>query len=148
MKRLTKLIDRFSEHALHDDALFARGMCYRQTKKYDKAIADIDRYLSTQTDSPQRADALYEQGLAESLNGQYQQAIETLDQLMKETPEYAHGDKVLYELAWAYKSLAEEQAAGDKFAALAEDHPDSSLAAESHFHVGENAYARKTMRRQ
>ena len=137
------LIDQHGTHALKDDALFARGMCFRQAKKYAEAIANIDQYLNENPDAPQRADALYERGLSEALAEQPEKAADTFSELLKQFPDYPNGDKVLYELAWAYKVLSREAEASQTFASLAEKYPASSLAAEAHFHVGENYYNQK-----
>ncbi len=118
-------------------------MCFRQAKKYAEAIANIDQYLNENPDAPQRADALYERGLSEALAEQSEKAADTFSELLKQFPDYPNGDKVLYELAWAYKVLSREAEASQTFASLAEKFPASSLAAEAHFHVGENDYNQK-----
>ncbi|MBC8875541.1 MAG: tetratricopeptide repeat protein, partial [Planctomycetes bacterium] len=59
---------------------------------------------------------------------------------------YANADKVLYELAWAYKSSGDDAKQADaiaNFAKLASGYPDSSLAAEANFHVGESHYEKR-----
>ncbi len=47
---------------------------------------------------------------------------------------------MLYELAWSLKQQDKEKEAADAFAQLAEQWPDSPLAAEARYHVGEFAY--------
>ncbi len=61
---------------------------------------------------------------------------------MTASPNYAAADKVTYELAWACKSVPEDAKKAEAvaaFAELASKYPDSPLAAEANFHVGEVA---------
>lgn len=131
------------QHALVADAHLALGMCLRQTGKLDEAIQEIDLFLSGQRDAANKADALYERGLAEVALKHFGKAAETFQEVLKTNPQYAAADKIVYELAWAYKSVpddAKKKEAAAAFAQLAGKYPDSPLAAEANFHVGESHY--------
>ena len=67
-------------------------------------------------------------------------AAATFQTLLKDDPKYAGADKVLYELAWALKQQGKEKESAEVFARLAAERPDSPLAAEAQYHVGEFAY--------
>ncbi len=140
-KTLTTLVDEHPDHSLVADAHFARGMCRRQEGRYAEAIKDIDAYLQSQPDATKQCDALYERGLAQVAMEDFAAAAETFQEVLTTSPEYASADKVLYEMAWAYKSTGgEAEKAVAAFADLATKHPDSPLAAEANFHVGESLY--------
>ena len=143
---LTALIKDHADHALVPDARFARAMCRRQAGELDGAIEDVNAYLATKPELNNRCDALYERGLAEVALKKLPDAAATFEELLKANEKYAAADKVLYELAWAYKSLddkAQNAEAVATFGKLAAAHPDSPLAAEANFHVGEAAYEKK-----
>ncbi len=90
-----------------------------------------------------RADALYIRGLCESALGRNDDARETFASILKDHPQYPRADRVLYELAWVLKSAGQTQAADEQFARLADQFPESGLAAEANYHVAENHYREK-----
>jgi len=142
----TALITNHAEHKLVPNAHFARGMCRRQTGQFDEAIKEINTYLQSEPDLANKLDALYERGLAEVALEKHTVAATTFLQLLRENPQYANADKVLYELAWAYKSTGDDSKQADAvvaFAKLATHFPDSPLAAEANFHVGESHYEKR-----
>ncbi|QDU99087.1 tetratricopeptide repeat protein [Lignipirellula cremea] len=142
----TKVITDWPDHALQPQSLSARGMCYRQTGKYEEAVADFDNFLKTDAKPRDKADALYEKGLALVELKKYEEAVKALNEVLTVDPEYPATDQVLYELAWAYKSQDDDEAKAQAlktFASLAEKFPKSSRAAEAFVHVGENLYAEK-----
>jgi len=137
------LVKSHPQHALIADTHFALGMCLRQVGKFEEAVQEIDLYLSGQGDAANKAEALYERGLAEVALKNFGKAAETFQQLLTASPDYAAADKVTYELAWALKSVpgdAKKAEAVTAFADLAGKYPDSPLAAEANFHVGESHY--------
>jgi len=139
----TSMLESWPDHTLQAATLYARAMCQRQTGAYDMAIADIDAFLKTEPAPREKSNALYEKGLSLVSLKKYPEAVEALAAVLKDDPEYPAVDKVLYELAWAYKTQETEEAdakAVETFALLATKHPDSPLAAEAHFHVGEDLY--------
>jgi TolA-binding protein len=143
---LTTLLTKHEKHSLAAEARFARVLCRRQSGDLQGAIEDADAYLATNPELNPRCDALYERGLAQVALKKSAEAAATFEELLKANAKYASADKVLYELAWALKSLeepAQQSAAVARFAKLATEHPDSSLAGEANFHVGEAHYAKK-----
>jgi cellulose synthase operon protein C len=143
IESFTRLIADHPEHSLVADAYFARGTGRRQVRQYQQAIEDLDAYLKTEPDLANRSDALYERGLAQVALGQWSEATATLQELLEANPQYTHRDQVLYEIAWAYQSMddaAQQARAVSWFARLVERNPDSPLAAEAWFHVGESQY--------
>lgn len=143
IETLNALVKGHPEHTLVSDTHFALGMCLRQADRPEEAIKEIDLYLSGQGDAANKAEALYERGLAEVALKNFGKAAETFQQLLTASPNYAAADKVTYELAWACKSVpgdAKKAEAVAAFADLASKYPDSPLAAEANFHVGESHY--------
>ncbi|MCL4202167.1 MAG: tetratricopeptide repeat protein [Pirellulaceae bacterium] len=139
----TSLITDHAEHALVGDSYYARALSRRQAGQYEGAIEDLDAFLKTDPDLAAKSDALYERGLAQVALKQWPAAAATFQQLLEGNTDYAYKDKVLYEVAWAYKSMdeaAKQAEAIPWFARLAKESPDSPLAAEAMFHVGESLY--------
>jgi len=133
-------------HELVADAYFARAVTRRQAGQYAEVLEDVERFLAFEPSAEDRGEALYQRGLAEVALDQWEDAIATFEQVLQMEPAYSGTDKVLYETGWALKSMdqTERQAeAVDVFARLVEEHPDSPLAAEAHFHVGEAAYGER-----
>lgn len=140
---LTTLLKDHAGHALLADATFARAMCRRQAGELDGALEDVNAYLATKPELNSRSDALYERGLVQVALKQLAAAAATFQEVLKANEKYAGADKVLYELAWAYKSMddkAKNAEAVTTFGKLATTFPESPLAAEANFHVGEAAY--------
>ncbi|MDX1944560.1 MAG: tetratricopeptide repeat protein, partial [Pirellulaceae bacterium] len=143
VESFTSLLTKFPDHQLKADGLLGRAMSRRQAGDAKAAIADLDDYLKTNPDQAHKSDALYEKGLAQVALNDFAGAITTLDDLLKADAKYAAADSVLYEIGWAYKSQEKHAEAVPVFARLAAEHPDSSLAAEAWFHVGEDKYEKK-----
>ncbi|MEZ6116052.1 MAG: tetratricopeptide repeat protein [Pirellulaceae bacterium] len=140
----TSLIEKFPKHRLADQALYSRAMSRQQAGDFESALEDTQAYLSVEGRTDQeKADALYVKGLSELGLKQTDQAITTLTSVQKMLPEYGSGDKVLYELAWALKGKKREQEALNTFVELAAKFPQSDLAAEAFYHLGEAAYETK-----
>jgi TolA-binding protein len=140
---LTALITKHPKHALIPDALLARATSRRQAGEHEGAIEDLDAFLKSKPETANKCEALYERGLAEVALKRFSEAAATFNALLKENPKYANADKALYELAWAYKSQQDDKAKAGALATfrqLATDCPDSPLAAEANFHVGEAHY--------
>jgi TolA-binding protein len=139
------LIDDFKDHPLADKAKSGRANARLQAKDHAGAAADATAYLSADSGATEaeRADALFILGLAQVGDKKQDAAVKTFESILKDHPQYAGGDKVLSELAWAHKSSGDDARAVDYFTRLAERHPDSSLAAESNYHVGEHLYHQK-----
>lgn len=137
------LRERYPDHELTRTARLAAGMALRQEGKHQEAIAELEQFLATNPDPPQKSDALYERGLAEVASGDHERAARTFQQLLQQDSGYGHADKVRYELAWAERNGGNAEAALNAFKQLAQDHPQSPLAAEALFHVAEDHYQKR-----
>jgi cellulose synthase operon protein C len=140
-KTFDALVTKHAEHALVPRARYARGMARQQLGRFDAAAADVEALLAADPTPAERSDARYVLGLCQVGQKKYAEAAATFQALIDDDPNYASMDKVLYELGWALKSQEKEKEAVEVFARLAEKHGDSPLAVESHYHVGEAAYA-------
>ena len=143
----TSLITDHPEHSLIPEARFGRSaMCHRQSGGFAEAVEDIDAYLQTEPSAESAGDALYEKGLCLIQLKQYDDAADTFQKVLEANPQYAAGDKVLYEIGWARKSKGSPESdtqAVLAFSRLTDEYPDSPLAAEASFHVGEARYAQE-----
>ncbi len=136
----TTLIDKHPDHTLTPDAYYARGLSYRSNKKYAEAIADLDQFLKSKPAVRAQSNALYERGLAEVALKKFEEAVASFNTILTTDAEFPTKERVLYELAWAHKSNEAEAEAVKVFGQLAKDYPESTMAAESHFHVAESLY--------
>ncbi|MCA9174562.1 MAG: tetratricopeptide repeat protein [Planctomycetales bacterium] len=137
---LTQLLDKHAGHDLAADARFARAMARRQSNRADAALEDLAEYLKAELPVDQLCHALYEKGLAEVALKKHEDAVKTFRSVLEKKADYADGDSVLYEIGWAHKALGDEEQAIAAFAELTKQHGDSSMAAESHYHVAESLY--------
>lgn len=138
------LIERFPQHTLVADAALARGMARRRGGEFGEAAADLDRFLASNPRPAEKAEALYERGLIDVDQKDFDAVLTKFGELLKlaeaEKLLEKWGDKCHYELAWAYKSKDNPDKAIEHFTAIVEKFPQSSLAAEARFHLGETAY--------
>ena len=138
-----RVIAEHADHELVADAHFARALTRRQVGQYEGLREDVAAFLAFEPAVEDRGEALYQLGLAEVALEQLEQAVDTFEQALALEPAYSRQDQVLYEIGWALRLMEETERqaeALDAFARLAEEHPDSPLAAEAHFHLGEAAY--------
>ena len=140
---LSTVIDGFPTHALLPQAVYARGMARQQAGDFERSLADIKKYLELGPEGEKRSDALYLQGLCFSGQKRFEDAVNSFRSILSDDAAYEGSDKVLYELAWALKSQKNSGESVDAFAQLCQQFPESRLAAESFYHVGEDAYGRK-----
>ena len=84
--------------------------------------------------------SLRETGLAQVRDKNWAAAVTTFGKLIKTAPKSALADADLQELAWAYRSLGQEDQALLYFAEIATNKPDSRFATEANYHLGKAAY--------
>jgi TolA-binding protein len=120
------------------EARWLRGHCYFQLKQPQKAIEDLNVFLSSNpADAGQKADAQWTLALAHAELKQHQQTASHLETLLKDSPDATRADQAHYELAFAYQKLNDTDKAVQTFQALAAKFPESPLVAEAWFRVGE-----------
>ncbi len=137
---LDRFEQRYADHELAAESLFARAMANRQSGNFEAALADADGFLKSSPAPERQADAAYEKGLAQAALKQFDAAEQTFAELLKAKADYAGADKVLYEWAWALKSQQKDAEAAEKFTELAKQYGQSPLAPESWYHVGQQQY--------
>ena len=79
-------------------------------------------------------------GLAQVKEKNWTGAVQTFNKLIKTAPDSDRADSDLHELAWAYRSLGQEDKALLYFGEIAATKPDSRFATEANFHLGKAAY--------
>ena len=67
--------------------------------------------------------------------------IQYCSQLLEQHPEAKFRDKVIYKLAVAHLDVGEQDDAKKYFSLLTDEEPDSPMALESHFRIGEYLFA-------
>jgi TolA-binding protein len=141
---LTKLIAEKPQSELVPAALFLRGLCQHRLKQFDPALKDLTQFVATgKAIEKDSLDAKFASALCQVGLKQFDPAITGLAQLLAAKPDYADADKCYYEIAFANLELKKEKEAADAFRSLATKLPNSPLAAEAWFRVGEFHEAQK-----
>ena len=139
---LTEIINQAGPAQLVIRARNARAICRQKGGNFEGALDDINTYLKSKPKGKDLADGLYLRALCEVGLAKHEAAIRTLTTILDRVASHADGAKVLYELAWAHKELKQDAQASDAFERIATEFPESTYAAEAHYHVGEQLYAK------
>lgn len=139
---LTSFLKSFGQHPLAPRARYARALARHQSAKYALAVEDLQQALAG-LQGKEQADARFVLGLCQVELKQFVAAAESFAILLRDQPAYPDADKVLYQWAWALKLQGREAEAAAGFRKLATEHPQSPLASEAQYHLGESAYAAK-----
>ena len=139
----TDLIETHPQHELATKALIGRASSLRQNGDPKSAIKDIDRFLTSKPTAGPQEKAIYEKGLSQIALQQWPDVVSTFTDLLAIAPKSDLADRFHYELAWALRENGDRKTSLKHFEAITKNWPDSSLAAESHFHVAQAAYGAK-----
>ena len=142
-KTFGKLIEKYPNDPLLPRAQYGRGMARRALKQYAPAAEDMAAFLTSNPSAADTSRARHVLGLCQKGLKQYEEAVATFEKLFEDDPQYADADSVSFELGWALKLQDQNVKAVAVFAKLAKDFPESSLAADSHYLVGDFAYEQK-----
>jgi len=139
--RFAAVVADYSQHELAPLALLGAAAVERQAGDPAAALAALDQFLKTQANHPRVLDAKYERGLVLGDLKRWSEAIVVWQELasLPEAKEIA--DRVHYELAWAHRENNAPEAANIEFERLAKDFPQSPLAADACFQLGERDYS-------
>lgn len=133
---LDTLLQKYPQHAAAAPAYLLRATLREKLGIYAGGIEDVDAFLNTEPSREAKSDALYIRGLCQAALGQHAEARTAFQSILNDDPKYKSADRVMYELAWE----TENSDAGDAtavFRQLAERFPESPLAAECWYRVGE-----------
>jgi len=139
-KAMTAIIRDYPDADVGRRAHYVRGMVYHQLGQFEPAVTDLKAFLASKPKQSDRLDAQYVLGLSQAGLQRFEAAVRTYQAILDADPQYAGADKVVYELAWAHEDLGNQEESTAAFGRLAARYPDSPLAAESQFHVGEGHY--------
>ena len=120
--------------------LYVRAMAEFQLQQYETAEKDVLEYLKSSPSPKEALDAQYLQGLSLAGQQKFAEAAKVYSAILKADAKYADADKVLYELGWAHFELGQQPESIAAFQRLGQDYPESPLAVESLFRVGESLY--------
>ncbi|MBA2116365.1 tetratricopeptide repeat protein [Bremerella alba] len=138
----SELIAKHTGHELIVDAHTGRAISRRSEGKFKEAIDDLNQVISKSKDDTQKLEAEYLKGVSLVDAKNPAEAEKVFTAIHQQSPQFASDDKVLYELAWAQRAQGKGDAANASFQQLAKAHPQSPLAAEAMYHVGESYYAK------
>lgn len=142
-RAFSQLIGQYGQHELVTDAYTGRAMARRAAGKYPEAIDDLNSVIAKSSNPNQKLEAEYLKGVSLVDSKNPAEAEKVFTTIHQQNPGFANDDKVLYELAWAQRSQDKPDAAAATFQMLAKSHPDSPLAAEAMYHVGESHYSKE-----
>lgn len=120
--------------------LYVRAMAEFQLQQYEAAEKDVLEYLKSSPAQKESLDAQYLQGLSLAGQQKFSEAAKVYSGILKSDAKYPDADKVLYELGWAHFELGQQPDSIAAFQRLGQEYPESSLAVESLFRVGESLY--------
>ena len=131
LRRCTQREVAVEAHLLRAQVRHARG-------GFTGGLADATDVLR---DNSTRSEALHVRGLCELGLQRPADAVQTLSMVVKNDPHCPTLDRVLYDLAWVYEESNQTKQAAATYAKLVESRPQSALAPECRYRVGEFQYA-------
>ena len=141
---LTNLLTKYAKADIANDARYLRADCQFQQDKFQPAAADFTAFLAvppTATDevaTELRNNARYRLALCQLKLKQVASGIAGLESLLKDAKAFADADRAWYDLGFAYLDTGDQKPkAKTAFQTLATTFPQSSLAGEAWFRVGE-----------
>ncbi len=135
---LDQCLQRCTEHAVAVEAHLLRAQLRHARGDFAGSLADVSEVLA---DDPRRSEALHVRGLCELGQNRPTDAVNTLAAVVQDDPHFPQLDRVLYDLAWAYEQSGRREQATATYSRLVESFPQSALAPECRFRVGESQYA-------
>lgn len=137
---MTKLISDYRREKIAAKGMYVRAMAAYQLEQYSSVLRDVDGYLKSRPELNDELDALYVKGLALGGLSELEKAAVVYRDILARSRNYKAADKVAYELGWTFMELKDTDAAVTTFGKLASNWPESPLAAEGLFLVGEAYY--------
>lgn len=137
---LDRCLQRSTRPEISQEAQRLRARVRLQRGDQAGALADAKAALDR---DPRCPELLQLCGIAELGLGKCDAARDSFSRLLEIDPNYAAADRVLYDLAWACEQSNEPQVAREAYERLLAAHPQSPLAAECHFRLGQGDFAAK-----
>ncbi len=142
----SSLLEKHPNHNLADDALFDRGKAYQSLGKFQRAAADLTKFLVTNPAKTRKSNARLVLGICQDRLKKPAEAVKTFKTLLAEDSTYAATDGVLYELGWSLKGVNTKQSqaeAASTFTKVVTDFPESAYAQGSYAALGAYYYDNK-----
>lgn len=134
------LAERYGKSELAAKSMYVRAMAEYQLGQFAAAIDDVRTFLGSNPPQKDGLDAEYLLGLSFAAQQKFAEAAQAYAGILAKDAKYVDADKVLYELGWAYFELTQKNESVAAFRRLGTEFPNSPLAAESWFRVGESYY--------
>ncbi|RMH70069.1 MAG: outer membrane protein assembly factor BamD [Gemmatimonadetes bacterium] len=135
-----KLITKYPQSDLVDDAIFMIAESYRHKGEYDEALRKYEEIRIYYPNSDFRDDTEYGIGLTRFLKKDYEGAINTLLIFETQFPESIWTDDAFYTMGDAYFALERYAEAEQAYRRVAAQYRKSPLRAEAQFKAGEAAF--------
>ena len=140
-RQFRELTEKHAGHADSDAWRVRTGLAAYLDKKYDAAIAALAPITGQLKSPDHQAEAQFLIGASQFYSDKFAQAATALSASLAANPKWKQADETLLLLARAESKLGKPADAKAKLAKLLADIPDSSLADQAHYRLGELAYA-------
>lgn len=137
------LVSKHGNDPLAQQARFSRAVAHYRQGKFTEAVADLKPYLNLGLPKKEKSEARFLLGVCQVELKQYDAAIDTFRTLLADDPEYSGQANTLYQLGWALSFAGKRNEAKDAFIDMIRRFPESPLAAEAYYHVGQFLYEAK-----
>ncbi len=132
---------RWPKSSCHDRIELELGLCCKDLKQSDAALAALSRLITEHGSSPLCPEASFHKGELLFDQGRYDEALKSYDGALGKDLRVA--DVALYKSGWCELRLDRLPQAAERFRRVSSAHPDSLVAGESLFLAGESCYRRK-----
>lgn len=145
-ERALKLLDRLLMQELTSDLkheiLMLRAATLQKMGGHAAALKDLETILSLNPSGDPRSDAMLLAAPSHIATQHPGLARQCLESVLRDNRTYPHADQILYQLAWIAKRGGDKEEESSRFGALVATRPNSPLAAEANYHLGEDAFAK------
>jgi TolA-binding protein len=139
-ERWGQVAEKYSSHALAEDAAFRRGIALKEAGQAEQAAKALQGFADAHPQSSNAVQARQMAAACLAAEGKNDQATAVLASLAM-SPKA--GDSVLYDLAWAQRGQKNDGAAAETYARLLKEHPESKLGPAVRVELAEILYGQK-----
>ena len=139
--RFAKVGADYPQHELAPLALLGVAAVERQAGRPAEALAALDQFLQVDANHPRSVDARYERALVLGDLKRWSDAVTVWQELAAIPAAKTLADRIAYELAWAQRESGNLEASNQEFERIAREFPQSPIAADAFFQLGERDYA-------
>lgn len=139
-----QLLKEFPDSKMADDVAYSLGLAYFQGGRFESASSELSAFRRSFEGSPYRPQSLFLLGESLMNLGEYREAIQVFGQVIKDYPQQdTLRQRAEYETAQAYLLFGQESEGERRLADFITRYPDSTLAPDVIFWLGESFLTKK-----